>query len=144
MIRILFPNASIVHCRRDPRDTCFSIYKNLFGAHGHFYAYDLQELARYYVGYAALMDHWENVMPGKLHTVEYETLIDSQEQTTRDLLEACGLEWHPACLEFHKTRRPVATISASQVRQPMYRGSIGAWKSYEKMLQPLLEILGHA
>lgn len=144
MIRILFPNASIVHCRRDPRDTCFSIYKNLFGAHGHFYAYDLQELARYYVGYAALMDHWENVMPGKLHTVEYETLIDSQEQTTRDLLEACGLEWHPACLEFHKTRRPVATISASQVRQPMYRGSIGAWKSYEKMLQPLLEILDHA
>jgi hypothetical protein len=83
-------------------------------------------------------------MPGKLHAVEYETLIESQEQTTRDLLEACGLEWDPACLEFHKTRRPVATISASQVRQPMYRGSIGAWKPYEKMLQPLLEILDHA
>ncbi len=141
MIRILFPNARIVHCRRDPRDTCFSIYKNLFGAYGHFYAYDLQELARYYVGYAALMDHWEDVMPGKLHAVEYETLIDNQEQTTRDLLDACGLEWDPACLDFHKTKRPVATISASQVRQPVYRDSIGAWKAYEKMLQPLLEIL---
>jgi tetratricopeptide (TPR) repeat protein len=144
MIRILFPNASIVHCRRDPRDTCFSIYKNLFGAYGHFYAYELQELARYYVGYAALMDHWEDVMPGKLHTVAYENMVDNQEQTTRVLLETCGLEWDPACLEFHKTRRPIATISASQVRQPVYRGSIGAWKAYEKMLQPLLEILDHA
>ena len=139
MIRILFPNASIVHCRRDPRDTCFSIFKNLFGTHA--YTFDLEELARYYNAYSALMDHWNDVMPGVIHTVEYETMIDEQEQTTRELLDACGLEWDPACLDFHKHKRPIATISVSQVRQPIYRGSIEAWKPYEKMLKPLLEIL---
>jgi tetratricopeptide (TPR) repeat protein len=143
MIRILFPNATIVHCRRDPRDTCFSIYKNLFGVYGHFFAYDLEELARYYNGYSALMNHWEDVMPSVIHTIDYEAMIDNQEQTTRELLQACGLEWEPACLGFHKTERPVLTISSLQVRQPVYRSSIGAWRPYEKMLQPLLEILDH-
>jgi tetratricopeptide (TPR) repeat protein len=144
MIRILFPNATIVHCRRDPRDTCFSIYKNLIGADSHFYAYDLEELARYYNGYAALMNHWDQVMPGAIHTIEYEQMIDNQEQSTRELLDACGLEWDPACLEFHKLERPILTISAPQVRQPLYRGSIGAWRPYEKMLEPLLDILDQA
>ena len=87
------------------------------------------------------MNHWEQVMPGHLHTVHYEWMIEKQEQTTRELLEACGLEWDPACLEFHKLERLVATLSASQVRQPIYRGSVGAWKPYEKLLAPLLEIL---
>ena len=141
MIRILFPNATIVHCRRDARDTCFSIFKHLFGSDSHAYAYDLEELAHYYNGYAKLMNHWEQVMPGHLHTVHYEWMIENQEQTTRELLEACGLEWDPACLEFHKLERLVATLSASQVRQPIYRGSVGAWKPYEKLLAPLLEIL---
>jgi tetratricopeptide (TPR) repeat protein len=141
MIRILFPNASIVHCRRNPHDTCFSIYKHLFGVRSHPYAYDLQELARYYNAYAKLMNHWDEVMPGEIHTVDYETMIDAQEQTTRELLDACGLEWDPACLEFHKYERPIATISATQVRQPVYRSSIGAWKPYEKMLGPLLALL---
>jgi len=139
MIRILFPNASIVHCRRDPRDTCFSIFKNLFGKDA--YQYDLRELAQYYNAYAKLMDHWDEVMPGEIHTVDYETMIDDQEQTTRELLDACGLEWDPACLDFHKYERPIATISATQVRQPVYRGSIGAWKPYKDMLQPLLALL---
>ncbi len=139
MIRILFPNASIVHCRRDSRDTCFSIFKNLFGTHA--YTFDLEELARYYNAYSALMDHWDDVMPGAIHTVEYETMINKQEQTTRELLDVCGLEWDPACLDFHKHERPIPTISVSQVRQPVYRGSIEAWKPYEKMLRPLLEIL---
>lgn len=141
MIRILFPNATVIHCRRDPRDTCFSIYKHLFGSESHIYAYDLQELARYYNGYTELMDHWERVLPGFMHTVQYEAIVDNQEQSTRDLLDACGLDWDPACLEFHKHERLVATISASQVRQPVYRGSIGAWKPYENMLQPLLQLL---
>lgn len=141
MIRILFPNATIVHCRRDARDTCFSIYKHLFGSDSHAYAYDLEELAHYYNGYAKLMKHWEQVMPGHLHTVRYESMIENQEHITRELLEACGLEWDPACLEFHKLERLVATLSASQVRQPIYRGSVGAWKPYEKLLGPLLAIL---
>lgn len=138
-IRILFPNARIVHCRRDPRDTCFSIFKNLFGTHP--YTFDLAELAHYYNAYASLMDHWDATLPGQIHHVDYETMIDEQEKTTRALLDACGLEWDPACLDFHKHERAIATISVSQVRQPVYRGSIGAWKPYEKMLQPLLKIL---
>ncbi len=141
MIRALFPNAAIIHCRRDPRDTCFSIYKNLFGAYGHFYAYDLVELGRYYNAYRDLMAHWDAVLPGVVHTIDYEAMIDDQEGVTRRLLDACGLEWDPACLEFYKLDRPVATISASQVREPVYRGSIGAWRNYERMLEPLLEIL---
>ena len=139
-IRILFPNARIVHCRRDPRDTCFSIFKNLFGTHP--YTFDLEELARYYNAYSSLMEHWDAVLPGQIHHVDYETMIDEQEKTTRALLDACGLEWDPACLDFHKHERAIATISVSQVRQPVYRGSIGAWKPYEKMLAPLLKILG--
>ena len=141
LIRIVFPNATIIHCRRDARDTCFSIFKNFFGAVGHFYAYDLVELARYYRGYEKLMQHWESVLPGVIHTVDYETMVEDQEQTTRELLEACGLEWEDACLDFHKLKRPVATLSAEQVRQPIYKGSIAAWQNYEKMLAPLLEVL---
>ena len=143
MIRIMFPEAHVVHCRRDPRDTCFSIYKNLFGSIGHPYAYDLEELAHHHNGYAKLMQHWDKVLPGVVHTIDYEAIIDDQERTTRELLAACGLEWDPACLDFHKLSRPVATLSAQQVRQPLYRGSIGAWQNYEKMLKPLLDILEH-
>lgn len=141
LIRILFPESTIVHCRRDARDTCFSIFKHLFGSDSHAYAYDLEELAHYYNGYATLMDHWEKVMPGHIHTVRYEAMVENQEQTTRDLLGACDLRWDPACLEFHKLERLVATISAAQVRQPVYASSIGAWKPFAKMIEPLVNIL---
>jgi len=141
MIRIVFPNARIVHCMRDPRDTCYSIYKNFFSARGHYYAYDMVELGRYYRLYSDLMAHWNAVLPGVMYALRYEDLVQEQEGTTRALVDACGLDWDPACMEFHKTRRPVATISASQVRQPMYSGSVGAWKNVEASLEPLLETL---
>ncbi len=141
LIRVLFPDARIVHCVRDPRDTCFSIYKRMFGARGHHYAYDLEELGRYYNEYAQLMEHWDRVLPGQIHQVRYEYLVAEQESTTRELLEFCGLSWDPACLEFHRTVRPVVTHSASQVRQPIFRGSIGAWRHYETLLAPLLRLL---
>lgn len=141
MIRIVFPNARIVHCVRDPRDTCYSIYKHYFSARGHYYAYDMVELGRYYRLYADLMAHWNAMLPGVMHELRYEDLVQEQEATTRALVDACGLEWNPACMEFHKTRRPVATISASQVRQPMYSGSVGAWKNVETSLKPLLDTL---
>lgn len=142
LIKVVFPNARIIHCTRDPRDTCYSIYKHYFSARGHSYAYDLVELGRYYNLYADLMAHWEQCLPGVMHTLRYEDLVQEQEATTRALLDACGLPWDAACLEFHKTRRTVATISASQVRQPMYTGSLGAWRNIEAALQPLVEILG--
>jgi len=144
MIRLILPRATIVHCRRDPRDTCFSIFKHHFAASGHRYAYDLDELARYYIAYERLMAHWESLFPGHVHTVVYEELVAYQEGVTRALLEACGLDFDPSCLAFHETERPVATISATQVRQPLYGGSIGAWRNYSDVLEPLIARLASA
>ncbi|MCZ6643606.1 MAG: tetratricopeptide repeat protein [Gammaproteobacteria bacterium] len=141
LIHVLFPNACIIHCVREARDTCFSIYKRIFGARGHHYAYDLEELGRYYNEYAKLMVHWEDVLPGRVHQVCYESLVQEQEPTTRELLEFCELSWDPACLEFHRSERPVVTHSASQVREPIFRDSIGAWRPYETSLAPLLRLL---
>lgn len=141
MIRVLFRSARVVHCVRDARDTCFSIYKHYFGARGLDFAYDQEELGHYYNLYADLMHYWNRVLPGFLSELRYESLVREQEATTRALLDACGLPWHAACLEFHRTARPVSTHSAAQVRQPIYRGSIGAWRPYEGSLEPLLNVL---
>lgn len=141
LIKILFPNARVIHCTRDPRDTCYSIYKHYFSARGHHYAYDMEDLGHYYNLYASLMAHWKQSFPGGFFDLNYELMVEEQETTTRALLEACGLPWDPACLKFHKTARPVATISASQVRQPIYTGSVGVWRKYEESLAPLLRIL---
>ena len=141
LIKILFPNARVIHCVRDARDTCYSIYKHFFSARGHHYAYDMEELGHYYNLYADLMAHWRQVFPGGFFDLHYESMVGEQETTTRALLDACGLPWDPACLKFHKTTRPVATISASQVRQPIYTGSVGAWRNYEESLAPLLRVL---
>jgi hypothetical protein len=141
LIRIVFPKATVIHCSRDPRDTCFSIFKHLFGASGHNYAYDLEELGAYYNLYSDMMAHWRAVAPISLHELRYEEMIRNQEETTKALLEACGLPWDPACLEFHNTARPVATISADQVRRPIYSSSIGLWQQHEDALAPLLRVL---
>ena len=132
---------TIIHCIRDPRDTCFSIYKHDFSAWGHNYAYDQEELGRYYNLYADLMAHWNEVLPCAIHPVEYEELVTNQEAYTRALLGACSLSWDPACLDFHTTKRAVATLSASQVRRPMYSDSVGAWRNVEDSLQVLLKTL---
>ena len=141
LISIVFPKATVIHCSRDPRDTCFSIFKHLFGASGHNYAYDLEELGAYYNLYSDMMAHWRTVVPISLHELRYEEMIRNQEETTKALLEACGLPWDPACLEFHNTARPVATISADQVRRPIYSSSIGLWQQHEDALAPLLRVL---
>ena len=141
LIKILFPNARVIHCVRDARDTCYSIYKHFFSARGHHYAYDMEELGHYYNLYADLMAHWRQVIPDGFFDLHYESMVAEQETTTRALLDACGLPWDPACLKFHKTTRPVATISAPQVRQPIYAGSVGAWRNYEGSLAPLLRVL---
>ena len=142
LIRLMLPEARIVHCRRSPMDTCLSIYKNHFGGH-HGYAYDLAELGGYYRLYEDLMAHWRQVLPEDwLHEVVYEDLIADQETHTRSLLDYCGLKWDPACLAFHKTKRPVATASASQVRRPLYGDSVGLAERYGAALNPLRQALG--
>lgn len=141
MIKLILPNAKIIHCCRDPLDTCWSIYKNLFTSHGNYYAYDLGELGRYYSLYLELMDHWRRIMPEFIFDIHYENLVANQEPHTRELLDYCDLEWNDACLGFHKTNRPVFTASAAQVRQPINKDSIQSWKNYEKWLGPLFEAI---
>jgi len=143
MIRLMFPRAKIIHCRRHPLDTCLSCYRLHFSG-AHPYAYELRELGHYYRLYAGLMQHWHTVLPGYIHDVQYESLVADQEAETRRLLDFCGLPWHPACLDFHSTERSVITASHSQVRTPIYRSSLQKWKPYEQYLGPLIEALGDA
>jgi len=136
LIKTILPNAKVIHCKRNPMDNCFSIFKTDFTViHG--YAYDMVELGRYYNLYQDLMAHWEKVLPGFIHTIRYEEMVSDQREQTKSLLDFCGLPWDEACLSFHKTKRRVRTVSLAQVRQPIYRDSVELWKRYAKQLEPL-------
>ncbi|GAB4336128.1 MAG: tetratricopeptide repeat-containing sulfotransferase family protein [Desulfobulbaceae bacterium] len=140
LIHLILPRARIVHCRRDPLDTCVSIFRKLF-TYGHPWSYDLGELGEFYLHYHRLMEHWRRVLPGAFLDFRYEDLVRDQERETRRLLEFCGLEFHPACLAFYENRRPVNTASSLQVRRPLSDGSVGRWKHFEPWLHPLPELL---
>lgn len=138
----LFPEARIVHCRRDPRDTALSIYFQNFAHPDTSFAYDLGDIARFHNGYARMMRHWERVLPaGMIHALRYEEVVEDQEKTTRALLEALGLPWDPACLQFEQQPDSISTASLWQARQPLYKQSVGRWRRYEKHLGPLLSVL---
>ncbi len=137
----VMPKAKIVLFDRNPMDNCLSIFQHLFGP-AHAYAVDLSDLGRYYRLYQDLMDWWEEILPGHMHHVRYEELVGDTENQVRRLLKYCELPFHENCLSFHKTRRQVKTPSAAQVQQPIYQGSIGRWKNYEKHLSPLMMALG--
>ncbi|MFC1589230.1 sulfotransferase [Pseudomonadota bacterium] len=143
LISVLFPQAKIIHCVRDPRDTCLSIYFQSFGWL-HPYGTRLDWLGTYFHEYARVMKHWENSIDIPIHTVRYDDMVNDQESTTRKLLEHCGLEWNDACLDFHKSKRVVATASYDQVRQKIYTKSQARWKKYERHIDPLIENLGDA
>ena len=140
MIKAILPTARVIHCRCDPVDTCLSIFKNYFLGE-HPYAYEMTELGAYHKLYRDLMAHWHGVLPGFVHDVDYEKLVTDPENQIRSLLDACGLPFDEACLSFYKTERPVRTVSVVQVRQPMYKDSVQAWKRYETQLQPLIAAL---
>jgi len=133
-----FPNAKIVHLNRDPVATCWSIYKNYFSGSGNGYAYDMNDLAAYYKLYIDLMVFWKERYSDRIYDLHYESLTENQEQETRKLLDYCGLKWEERCLDFHKTKREVKTVSAIQVRKKMYKGSSEVWKRYKKHLTPLI------
>ena len=137
LIKLMLPDAKVIHCRRDPADTCLSIFKTYFTGK-HEYSHDLGELGRYYKLYRGLMEHWHSVIPGFIHDVQFEDMVTDQAEQTRTLLEYCGLEWDDACLESHKTDRPVMTASVEQVRRPIYKDSVQLWKRYETKLAPML------
>jgi tetratricopeptide (TPR) repeat protein len=140
LIATMFPNVRIVHCRRHPLDTLLSCWMQNFND-GHAYSAKLTDAARHYLEYQRLMAHWDGVLPGRIHAVDYEDIVGAQEETTRGLLEFLGLPWDPACLQFHKVDRTVLTASTWQVRQPLYARSKGRWTSYEKHLGPVRDIL---
>ncbi len=141
LIRLLLPNAKIIDARRHPMACCFSAFKQQF-TEGHRYSYSLTDLGGFYRAYVELMDHFDRVLPDRVHRIIYETLIDDTEGEVRRLLSYCGLPFENACLRFHETNRPVRTPSARQVKQPIYREGIEHWRHYESWLQPLKNALG--
>lgn len=140
LIALLFPNAPIIHCKRNAMDNCLSIFfQNFAGEHS--YAYDLTHLGHHYREYERLMLHWQQVLPGRILDINYEDTIADPEYWSRKLIEYVGLEWDDACLAPHKLERSVKTASQWQVRQPIYKTSVERWKNYEKHLAPLKKAL---
>ena len=136
-----FPESKIVHLKRDAHATCWSIYKHYFSDEGNRWAYDYQDLARFYKSYVGLMDYWHNLFPGKIYDISYEDLTSDQEKETRNLLRYCDLDWDENCLNFYTNTRAVKTASAVQVRNKMYQGSSDVWRQYSEHLKPLLDAL---
>lgn len=141
LIHALFPNAKIIHVKRNPMDTCWSCYTQLF-AQGQPYSYDLAELGQYYQCYELIMHHWRAILPaGAWLDVEYEVMVNNLEPEAQRLIDFCNLPWDPACLAFYQSKRQVRTASFAQVRQPIYTSSIERWRRYEQELTPLIQIL---
>ncbi len=138
--RLILPNAKVVDARRHPLDSCFGSYKQLFAA-GQPFTYDLVELGEYYLQYRRLMDHWREVLPGKVLEVCYEDVVADLEGQVRRILDHCALPFEASCLRFHETQRPVKSASSEQVRLPIYTSSINLWRHYEEHLGPLIETL---
>ena len=143
LIHLMLPNARIIDVRREPLACCVSNFKQLF-AGGQEFTYGLEDLARYYRAYLELMAHWQRVLPGRILRVHYEDVVANLEGNVRRILEFCGLEFEPACLEFHTTRRNIGTPSSEQVRQPIFRASLDQWRHYEPWLKTLEDSLGDA
>lgn len=138
LIAALFPGATIIHCRRNPMDVLVSCYcQNLSPPFC-----DLEALAQYHRQYRRLMNHWENVLPLKIHSFDYEAMVADPETNSRRLIQCCNLPWDPSCLSFHANSRAVHTPSKWQVRQPMYRTSVGKWKRFESQLAPIVQLVG--
>jgi tetratricopeptide (TPR) repeat protein len=146
LIRLALPRAKLVCLRRDPMDTCLSNYRQMFATNfRHYrYSYNLLDCGRYFIQFDRLMRHWQQAMPGAVHSVEYESLVKNPEQTTRELLQYCGLPWEDQCLSFHLRKTSVATPSAVQVRQGVYTSSVNRWQRYGDAMQPLYKLLQSA
>lgn len=143
LIRRALPNAKIVLLTRHPLAAGYAMYKTLF-KDGYPFSYDLCDIARYYLAYRRLMDHWQCVLPGAVYSLSYEALVADQVGETRKLLEFCGLEWQDACLDFHRNAAATTTASASQIRRPLYASSVSQWRHYAVQLAPLQSQLAAA
>jgi tetratricopeptide (TPR) repeat protein len=140
LIRAILPNATVIDARRSPMAACFANFKQLF-AEGQPFTYSLEDIGNYYVDYQRLMSHWQQVMPGKCLTVEYENVVTDLEGQVERMLEHCGLAFEDACVSFHENDRAVRSASSEQVRQPIFRGGLDQWRHFESALGPLQNVL---
>jgi len=141
LIHLILPNAKIIDARRHPLGCCFSGFKQHF-ARGQAFSYDLTDIGRYYADYVDLMDHFDTVLPGRVHRVIYEAMIEDPEGQIRALLDHCGLPFEAGCLNFHENDRAVRTASSEQVRQPIFKDAVEHWQNFESALDPLKQALG--
>jgi tetratricopeptide (TPR) repeat protein len=141
LIHLMLPNAKIIDARREPMACCFSNFKQLF-ASGQPFTYSLEDIGAYYRLYVRLMDHWDTVLPARVLRMQHEDVINDLEGSVRRMLDFCGLEFEPACVDFHKNERRVHTASSEQVRRPINREGVDQWKNFEPWLGPLRDALG--
>ena len=141
LIHLILPNAKIIDARRGAMGCCFSGFKQLF-AEGQEFTYGLDAIGQYYKDYVALMDHWEAQLPGKILRVRYEDVVADIEPQVRRLLDFCGLDFEPGCVDFHANARAVRTASSEQVRQPIFTSGLDQWENFAPSLGPLRDILG--
>jgi tetratricopeptide (TPR) repeat protein len=143
LIHLILGNAKIIDVRREPMACCFSNLKQLF-ASGQEFTYSMDDITRYYKTYLRLMRHWDSVLPGRVLKVYYEDVVEDLERSVTRILEFCGLEFEPACLNFFELQRSIATASSEQVRRPIFREGLLQWKNYEPWLGTLKNRLGNA
>ena len=134
-IKLILPNSKIVHCYRNRKDNCLSIYKNHFPSGKINYSYELTKIVDYYNLYSGLMNYWNNLLPNFIFNIKYENLISNPEDEIRNLLNVCDLDWNKDCLNFHNNKRIIKTASDVQARNKIYNSSVNSWKNYEKHLK---------
>ena len=136
----MFPYCTVINTQRDPIDTCLSIFFQNFYS-GHTYAFDLNNLVVWYKQYIRLMEHWSRIFGEKIFTVNYDNLVTDSENTMRDIISNCNLEWEDECLFFYNSKRTINTASAWQVKQPIYKSSNQKWKNYKEFIPELIDEL---
>ena len=132
-IKIFFPNAKIVHCKREAKDNCLSLYKNIFDENQN-WTYNTTDILNYYKNYKNLMDFWKMKLPNFIYNCSYENIITNPDIEIKNLIEFCGLEWESQCLEFYKSKRAIKTVSVAQARKPLYKTSISSSANYAPFL----------
>ena len=140
LIKLILPKSKIIHCTRDPKDTCLSLFKNFFEGELNF-SYNLEEAGKYYKLYQNLMEFWKQLLPDFIYDISYEKLVENQEPESRKLLDFCNLDWDKNCLTFYKNKRGIVTASFAQARKPIYKNSVKSWQKYKGELLPLFNTL---
>ena len=142
IFKVFFPNCKIIYCKRNAKDNCLSIYKNFFAADDMKWAFDQSDIANYYNLHLNLMEYWKLKLGNFIYEIKYENLVSNKKEETQKLIKFCDLEWDPACLNHHKSKRtPIKTVSISQARKPIYQSSVNSNSNYEKYLSDMFNLL---